>query len=168
MLQQTRVKTVIPYWDNWMTKLPTVRDLAAAPLDGTCSPRGRTRILLAPHATFNAGAQTSPRASRQMPRGEASYGACRASGRHRGGRCVDRVRRACASSMAKWRACWARDAIDDDYQVHRRQSERWERAGELVAALDARSRRAISTGLMELGAHPCSPDHPAAASCAAR
>src|SRR5438067_8059507 len=33
MLQQTRVATVIPYWKRWMQRFPTVRTLAAAPLD---------------------------------------------------------------------------------------------------------------------------------------
>ncbi len=31
MLQQTQVKTVIPYWNRWMTALPTVNSLAVAP-----------------------------------------------------------------------------------------------------------------------------------------
>lgn len=30
MLQQTQVKTVIPYWERWMRQLPTVRSLATA------------------------------------------------------------------------------------------------------------------------------------------
>jgi A/G-specific adenine glycosylase len=30
MLQQTQVKTVIPYWERWMGELPTVQDLASA------------------------------------------------------------------------------------------------------------------------------------------
>jgi A/G-specific adenine glycosylase len=33
MLQQTQVKTVIPYWERWMRELPDVRALAAAPQD---------------------------------------------------------------------------------------------------------------------------------------
>jgi A/G-specific adenine glycosylase len=33
MLQQTRVETVIPYWQRWMASFPTVQALAAAPLD---------------------------------------------------------------------------------------------------------------------------------------
>ncbi|HET9993723.1 MAG TPA: hypothetical protein VFQ65_34535, partial [Kofleriaceae bacterium] len=33
MLQQTRVQTVIPYWERWMQRFPTVRALAEAPLD---------------------------------------------------------------------------------------------------------------------------------------
>src|SRR5687767_1570865 len=33
MLQQTRVATVIPYWERWMTRFPTVTALATAPLD---------------------------------------------------------------------------------------------------------------------------------------
>jgi A/G-specific adenine glycosylase len=31
MLQQTQVKTVIPYWERWMQALPTVASLAATP-----------------------------------------------------------------------------------------------------------------------------------------
>ncbi len=30
MLQQTQVKTVIPYYERWLTRFPTVKDLAAA------------------------------------------------------------------------------------------------------------------------------------------
>lgn len=33
MLQQTRVATVIPYWQRWMQRFPTVTALARAPLD---------------------------------------------------------------------------------------------------------------------------------------
>jgi len=33
MLQQTRVETVIPYYERWMQRFPTVQALAAAPLD---------------------------------------------------------------------------------------------------------------------------------------
>jgi A/G-specific adenine glycosylase len=33
MLQQTQVKTVIPYWERWLRDLPTVRALAEAPED---------------------------------------------------------------------------------------------------------------------------------------
>jgi A/G-specific adenine glycosylase len=33
MLQQTRVATVIPYWQRWMQRFPTVTALASAPLD---------------------------------------------------------------------------------------------------------------------------------------
>ena len=31
MLQQTTVKTVIPYWERWMRELPTIQSLAIAP-----------------------------------------------------------------------------------------------------------------------------------------
>ncbi len=31
MLQQTQVKTVIPYWERWMRELPTIQSLADAP-----------------------------------------------------------------------------------------------------------------------------------------
>ncbi|MBL9173265.1 MAG: A/G-specific adenine glycosylase, partial [Verrucomicrobiales bacterium] len=31
MLQQTQVKTVIPYWERWMKSLPDITSLATAP-----------------------------------------------------------------------------------------------------------------------------------------
>ena len=31
MLQQTQVKTVVPYWERWLRELPTIQSLAAAP-----------------------------------------------------------------------------------------------------------------------------------------
>src|SRR4051812_3731720 len=33
MLQQTQVKTVVPYWERWMDELPTVQALAGARID---------------------------------------------------------------------------------------------------------------------------------------
>src|SRR5882762_10283173 len=33
MLQQTQVKTVIPYWERWMTEFPSVEAVANAGLD---------------------------------------------------------------------------------------------------------------------------------------
>ena len=33
MLQQTRVETVIPYYENWMARFPTIEDLAQASMD---------------------------------------------------------------------------------------------------------------------------------------
>lgn len=33
MLQQTRVETVIPYWERFLTRFPSVRELAEAPAD---------------------------------------------------------------------------------------------------------------------------------------
>ncbi|RYG46242.1 A/G-specific adenine glycosylase, partial [bacterium] len=31
MLQQTQVATVIPYWERWLARFPTVESLASAP-----------------------------------------------------------------------------------------------------------------------------------------
>jgi len=33
MLQQTQVKTVVPYWERWLRELPDVATLASAPID---------------------------------------------------------------------------------------------------------------------------------------
>jgi len=56
MLQQTQVKTVIPYWQRWMKQLPDIASLAAADEDTV----GRPRLLLA-GAQPAKGGQADPR-----------------------------------------------------------------------------------------------------------
>ena len=68
MLQQTQVKTVLPYWERWMRALPTIRDLACAP--GT-NPQalGRSRLLHARPQHAEGGASHSGKARRQVSGG---------------------------------------------------------------------------------------------------
>jgi hypothetical protein len=55
MLQQTRVETVIPYFERWMERFPTIRTLAAASLQEVLAAweglgyYGRARNLLRQH-----------------------------------------------------------------------------------------------------------------------
>ncbi len=45
MLQQTQVATVIPYFERFMARFPTVTDLANAPLDEVLHPVDRAWLL---------------------------------------------------------------------------------------------------------------------------
>ncbi|MBK7075370.1 MAG: hypothetical protein IPH44_24060 [Myxococcales bacterium] len=54
MLQQTRVATVIPYWQRWMARFPTVAALAAR--------RGRRSWRRGPASAITARAQPAARA----------------------------------------------------------------------------------------------------------
>ena len=49
MLQQTQIKTVIPYYERWLVRFPTVSSLAAASLDqvlSLCSTEERRILVL--------------------------------------------------------------------------------------------------------------------------
>lgn len=50
MLQQTQVATVIPYFERFMARFPTVTDLANAPLDECCI-SGPARAITPARAT---------------------------------------------------------------------------------------------------------------------
>jgi adenine-specific DNA glycosylase len=59
MLQQTQVQTVIPYYDRFLARFPTLQALAEAPVESVPRNLGRTRLL-------RAGTQSAPlRANRR-------------------------------------------------------------------------------------------------------
>src|SRR5690349_15808099 len=73
MLQQTRVHTVIPYWQRWMARFPTVAALAAAPLDDVLAAwaglgyYSRARNLYSgAHAVMAKWAGTLPRRASEL------------------------------------------------------------------------------------------------------
>ena len=45
MLQQTQVKTVIPYYNRWLTKFPNIKSVAEANMDVLLKNVGRFGIL---------------------------------------------------------------------------------------------------------------------------
>ena len=45
MLQQTQMKTVIPYWNHWMRELPTIEAVAKAQFGKNPQALGRPRLL---------------------------------------------------------------------------------------------------------------------------
>lgn len=161
MLQQTQVKTVIPYWERWMAEFPNVHGLAAADEEevlraweglgyyrrvrnlqkaarwicderGGEFPRSYEEVLELPGVgRYTAGAICSIAFGQAVPILDGNVA-----------RVLSRVR-----------------TVSDE-------SELWEAAGELVrAAVDA---SALNQGLMELGAMVCSPRDPSCGSCVIR
>ena len=66
MLQQTQVSTVIPFYEGFMARLPTVEDLAAAPEDTVlhlCAAVGAASCL--PHARRTRSSSTWDRSTAQ-------------------------------------------------------------------------------------------------------
>ena len=168
MLQQTRVQTVIPYWERWMAKFPTVKDLAVAPLDDVLAAwaglgyYSRARNLKAGAEVITAkwDGELPRRANelRGVP-GIGPYTAGAISSIAYGERepLVDgNVARVLARVYA----------IPHDIKSTAGQRALWTRAGELVAALaDDHAPGDLNQGLMELGATLCSPSAPRCLVC---
>ena len=168
MLQQTRVQTVIPYWQRWMTKFPTVAALASAPLDDVLAAwaglgyYSRARNL---HAGARAivddlgGALPSRASELRAVKGIGPYTAGAIASIAFGERAplVDgNVARVLARVFA----------IEHDIKSTVGGKALWAKAGELMAALpDDRAPGDLNQGLMELGATLCAPTAPRCLAC---
>lgn len=171
MLQQTRVATVIPYWQRWMSRFPTVGALAAAPLDDVLAAwaglgyYSRARNLhagaKAVAAQFGGALPGSAAQLRGVP-GIGPYTAGAIASIAFGERTplVDgNVARVLARVFA----------IEHDIKSTAGSKALWAAAGELMAALPARFAAGdLNQGLMELGATICSPTQPRCLVCPLR
>ena len=167
-LQQTRVQTVIPYWERWMQKFPTVRALAEAPLDDVLAAwaglgyysRARNLHRGAACVVEEYGGRVPPTAAslREVP-GIGAYTAGAIASIAYGERAplVDgNVARVLARVFA----------IDDDVKSTRGQKAIWALAGDLMRAMpDDAAPGDLNQGLMELGATVCAPRAPSCLAC---
>src|SRR5262252_5130629 len=164
MLQQTRVQAVIPYWEKWMARFPTVAALAGAPLDDVLAAwaglgyytRARNLWSGARAVVERMGGALPGRASelREVPGiGPYTAGAIASIAFGERAPLVDgNVARVLARVFA----------IPHDIKSTAGQRALWTRAGELMAALPADAAPGdLNQGLMELGATLCSPTTPA-------
>jgi A/G-specific adenine glycosylase len=168
MLQQTRVATVIPYWERWMARFPTVSVLADAPLDDVLAAwaglgyYSRARNL---HAGAQAvdtrfgGALPSRAAELRDVPGIGPYTAGAIASIAFGERAplVDgNVARVLARVFA----------IEHDIRSTVGGKALWAAAGELMAALPETSAPGdLNQGLMELGATICAATQPRCLIC---
>ncbi|HEY5926977.1 MAG TPA: A/G-specific adenine glycosylase, partial [Kofleriaceae bacterium] len=168
MLQQTRVATVIPYWERWMAKFPTVNALAAAPLDDVLAAwaglgyYSRARNLWSGAREVTASfAGALPRQASELRRvpgiGPYTAGAIASIAYGERAPLVDgNVARVLARVFA----------IEHDIKSTAGQKALWQRAGELMQALPAdHAPGDLNQGLMELGATLCSPTSPRCLLC---
>jgi A/G-specific adenine glycosylase len=168
MLQQTRVATVIPYWQRWMARFPTVSALAEAPLDDVLAAwaglgyYSRARNLHAGAQTVGArfgGALPSCAAELREVPGIGPYTAGAIASIAFGERAplVDgNVARVLARVFA----------IEHDIKSSAGGKALWAAAGALMHALpEAAAPGDLNQGLMELGATLCAPTQPRCLVC---
>ncbi|HUS28903.1 MAG TPA: A/G-specific adenine glycosylase [Kofleriaceae bacterium] len=168
MLQQTRVQTVIPYWERWMSRFPTVGALAQAPLDDVLAAwaglgyysRARNLHAGAQTVVTKLGGALPSRASelRAVPGiGPYTAGAIASIAYGERAPLVDgNVARVLARVYG----------IEEDIKSSGGQKLLWSRAGELMNALPAgHAPGDLNQGLMELGATTCSPTSPRCLVC---
>jgi A/G-specific adenine glycosylase len=165
MLQQTRVATVIPYWERWMQRFPSVESLAAAPLDDVLAAwsglgyYSRARNLWSGAKAIGASAFPSRAGELRAVPGIGPYTAGAIASIAFGERTplVDgNVSRVLARAFA----------IEHDIKSTPGVRAIWAKAGELMAALPARFAPGdLNQGLMELGATTCTPTSPRCLAC---
>ncbi|CAN5918253.1 A/G-specific adenine glycosylase [soil metagenome] len=168
MLQQTRVATVIPYWERWMTRFPTVRALATAPLDDVLAAwaglgyYSRARNLVAGAKTIVSDWKGA------LPRHAAELREVPGIGPYTAGAIASIAygERAPLVDGNVARVLGRVFAITDDIKSTAGQKALWSRAGELMAALpEVAAPGDLNQGLMELGATVCSPTQPRCLVC---
>src|SRR3954463_3350161 len=168
MLQQTRVATVIPYWQRWMARFPTVSALADAPLDDVLAAwaglgyYSRARNL-------HAGAQAvDGRLGGALPSRAAELREVPGIGRYTAGAIASIAfgERAPLVDGNVARVLARVFAIEHDIKSTAGGKALWAAAGELMQALPERAAPgALNQGLMELGATLCSPTQPRCLVC---
>ncbi len=168
MLQQTQVATVIPYWERFLARFPTVEALASAPLDDVLAGWRGLGLLLAraqpaPRRPGGRGALRRP--APLLRRGSCSP--CPASAATRRARWPPSpLERRPRWWMATWRAC---SRASSRWRAHRETARARPTCGTLAAALVQGERPGdFNQALMEHGATVCRPESPLCLLCPVR
>ena len=171
MLQQTRVATVIPYWERWMARFSTVLALAAALLDDVLAAwaglgyYSRARNL-------HAGAQAvGARFGGALPRSAAELREVPGIGPYTAGAIASIAfgERAPLVDGNVARVLARVFAIEHDIKSSAGGKALWSAAGELMRALPAAAAPGdLNQGLMELGATICAAAQPRCLACPVR
>jgi A/G-specific adenine glycosylase len=164
MLQQTRVATVIPYWERWMAKFPTVAALASAQLDDVLAAWSGLGYYSRARNLWR-GAQ---HVDGELPRRASELRAVPGIGPYTAGAIASIAfgERAPLVDGNVARVLARVYAIEHDIKSTAGTKALWRHAGELMGALPETAPPGdLNQGLMELGATVCSPTTPRCLVC---
>ncbi|MGE0870771.1 MAG: A/G-specific adenine glycosylase [Kofleriaceae bacterium] len=168
MLQQTRVATVIPYWERWMAKFPTVAALADAPLDDVLAAWAGLGYYSRARNLWSGAREVGERFDGALPRRADELRKVKGIGPYTAGAIASIAfgERAPLVDGNVARVLSRVFAIRDDIKSTAGQRALWTRAGELMSALPMSAAPGeLNQGLMELGATVCSPAEPRCLIC---
>ncbi|HEU0032115.1 MAG TPA: A/G-specific adenine glycosylase [Kofleriaceae bacterium] len=168
MLQQTRVATVIPYWERWMTRFPSVTALAEAPLDDVLASWAGLGYYSRARNLWSGARVISSEHAGQLPRTASELRTVPGIGPYTAGAIASIAfgERAPLVDGNVARVLARVFAIDHDIKSTAGGKALWQRAGELMTALPASAAPGdLNQGLMELGATLCSPIAPRCLAC---
>ena len=167
MLQQTQVATVIPYFERWLIRFPTVHALAAAPLDDALKAWEGLGYYARARNLHRAARLIVERHGGRLPDDRAALLALPGIGRYTVGAIL---------SLAYGRAepvldgnvrrvlCRLYD-VDEDPRRPAVEARLWTLSTAILRAAGAGHSGAINEALMELGALVCAPVAPDCPAC---
>jgi A/G-specific adenine glycosylase len=168
MLQQTRVATVIPYWERWMARFPSVAALAAAPLDDVLAAWAGLGYYSRARNLHRGAQEIRDGHGGDLPGSAAGLRAVPGIGPYTAGAIASIAygERAPLVDGNVARVLARVVPIELDVKSSAGQKALWAEAGALMAALAAGAAPGeLNQGLMELGATVCAPTSPRCLTC---
>jgi A/G-specific adenine glycosylase len=168
MLQQTQVKTVIPYWERWMQHFPTVASLAIADEQHVLKLWEGLGYYTRARNLQKAARIICEKHSRTFPRAFDEILALPGIGRYTAG-AIASIAYGDPTPILDGnviRVLSRQFAIEGDPRSPGNQKHLWHLSTQLVTASNSPS--ALNQGLMELGATLCTPRDPQCPACPIR
>jgi A/G-specific adenine glycosylase len=164
MLQQTRVAAVIPYYERWLERFPTVDALAAAPLDDVLAAWSGLGYYSRARNLHRGAAEVVARYGGRLPSEASELRALPGIGRYTAGAIasISFDRREPVVDGNVMRVLARVYEIDDNVKSTPVQKRMWQLASEMVPA---ESPSDFNQGIMELGATVCTPRRPSCGAC---
>ncbi len=165
MLQQTQVKTVIPYWERWMREFRTVESLAEADEERVLKLWEGLGYYTRARNLQKAARIVCERHGGKFPRDFDAILALPGIGRYTAGAVASIAhgeRRPILDGNVI-RVLSRQFAVEGDPKTKLNQERLWDLSGRLVEAASCAS--SLNQGLMELGATVCTPREPLCTRC---
>jgi A/G-specific adenine glycosylase len=162
MLQQTRVETVRPYYERWLTRFPSVQALAAAPLDEVLKAWEGLGYYSRARNFHRAVQEVASRHGGRVPGDPEAFRALPGVGRYTAGAVMSiafgRAEPVVDGNVRRVFARWTDDPAPAEDAL-------WRMAAELVPGERPGD---LNQAVMELGATVCTPRNPRCGACPVR
>jgi A/G-specific adenine glycosylase len=171
MLQQTRVAAVVPYYERWLARFPTVSDLAAAPLDDVLTLWAGLGYYSRARNLHRGAQEVVARYDGALPRLPAELVGLPGIGRYTAG-AIASIAHGVRTPLVDGnvvRVLARVYAVEGNAKAGPALARLWTLAGAIVDGLaDDDAPGDLNQGLMELGATVCTPRAPGCLVCPLR